>query len=72
MNEILECPACPDGHTYMEFHSLGMVCARCNEHTGNSHQGHFWSYCKVTRTIRSPHFCCPDNCELEATDAGAE
>jgi hypothetical protein len=24
-----------------------LVCARCGHHTGNSHQGHYWSHCKV-------------------------
>lgn len=24
-----------------------VVCPRCNQHTGNSHQGHYWSLCKV-------------------------
>lgn len=41
-----------------------VVCARCGHHTGNSHQGHFWAFCKVTRSIREPHFCCPGDCEL--------
>lgn len=43
-----------------------MICARCNQHTGNTSQGHYWSYCKVTRTNRDFHFCCPGACELEA------
>lgn len=42
-----------------------LVCARCKHHTGNNNQGHFWSYCSVTHTVRSFHFCCPDNCQLE-------
>jgi hypothetical protein len=42
-----------------------MVCGRCNHHTGNSNQGHYWAHCKVTRTIRDFHFCCPGDCELE-------
>ena len=42
-----------------------MVCARCNKHTGNTHQGHFWSYCSVTHSLRDFHFCCTDDCELE-------
>lgn len=37
-----------------------MVCARCGHHTGNSNQGHYWSWCKVTKTIRKHHFCCRD------------
>lgn len=24
-----------------------VVCPRCNQHTGNSHQGHYWRACKV-------------------------
>lgn len=24
-----------------------IVCARCGHHTGNSHQGHWWAFCKV-------------------------
>jgi hypothetical protein len=46
-----------------------LVCARCGHHTGNSHQGHFWSMCKATRSLRDFHFCCPDTehgCELES------
>lgn len=42
-----------------------MICARCNKHTGNAHQGHNWSMCNVTHTLRGHHFCCPGNCELE-------
>ncbi len=42
------------------------VCARCQQHTGNAHQGHLWSLCKVTGTLRTPHLCCPGDCELEA------
>lgn len=45
-----------------------LICARCAKHTGNSTQGHYWSWCKVTGHTREPHFCCPDNCELEATE----
>lgn len=41
-----------------------MVCGRCAHHTGNSHQGHYWSYCKVTREMEKFHFCCPGACEL--------
>ncbi len=45
-----------------------VTCPRCKEHTGNSHQGHDWSWCKVTGAYREFHFCCPDGCELESTD----
>ena len=24
-----------------------VVCSRCGHHTGNSHQGHYWAFCKV-------------------------
>jgi len=43
-----------------------LVCARCGHHTGNNNQGHFWSWCKVTRSTGNFHFCCPGDCELEA------
>jgi hypothetical protein len=49
-----------------------LVCGRCGHHTGNTHQGHYWAWCKVTRTIRKHHFCCPDpafGCQLEAEPA---
>lgn len=42
-----------------------VICGRCNEHTGNSSQGHYWAFCKVTGTFRSMHFCCPGHCQLE-------
>lgn len=42
-----------------------VVCGRCGHHTGNSNQGHYWSYCKVTRRREGFHFCCPDDCEFE-------
>jgi len=42
-----------------------IICARCEERTNNRTQGHYWAYCKVTRTIRDFHMCCPNNCELE-------
>ena len=43
-----------------------VVCPRCRHHTGNAHQGHHWGFCKITGTVREPHFCCPDEpgCEL--------
>lgn len=52
--------------SYVDGHCRCMVCARCGHHTGNSHQGHYWSYCAVTGTKRDFHFCCPGDCELEA------
>jgi hypothetical protein len=47
-----------------------IVCARCGHHVANSAQGHHWNWCTVTRSMRAPHFCCPDpafGCELEAS-----
>lgn len=43
-----------------------LVCSRCGHHTGNTSQGHYWSYCKVTRQDERFHMCCPDDCELIA------
>lgn len=48
-----------------------MVCARCNHHTGNTNQGHWWAFCKVTRRNERFHFCCPDDCELLADNGDA-
>lgn len=42
-----------------------MWCARCDQVTGDTNQGHYWAFCKATGTRREFHFCCPDNCELE-------
>lgn len=42
-----------------------MVCGRCNHHTGNTSQGHYWAHCTVTKSNREFHFCCPGDCELE-------
>jgi ribosomal protein L32 len=50
----------------VDGHCQCTVCPRCGHHTGNAHQGHYWSLCQVTGTERRPHFCCPDNCEIEA------
>lgn len=44
----------------------GMLCARCEQQTNNRSQGHYWAWCKVTRSVREFHFCCPGDCELEA------
>lgn len=68
-----ECPTCQREHDRQEWRSLGSVCARCNQHTGNNSQGHFWSMCQarwskggtLKDAIREPHFCCPGDCELE-------
>lgn len=43
-----------------------LICSRCKQHTGNNTQGHYWSWCQVTRTTRRHHQCCPGDCELEA------
>ena len=43
-----------------------LICSRCRQHTGNTTQGHYWSFCRVTRDLREFHQCCPDDCELEA------
>ena len=69
-------PAVPcDAAEYGGFPSIDstgqctcVVCARCGHHTGNGHQGHYWGFCQVTRTVRESHFCCPgpDGCSLEA------
>lgn len=45
-----------------------MTCARCERDTGNNNQGHYWAYCKVTKTRREFHFCCPGDCALEAAE----
>lgn len=39
------------------------ICARCGHHTGNTTQGHFWSWCQVSQRSEGYHFCCPGNCE---------
>ncbi len=41
-----------------------VVCARCGHHTGNSHQGRYWAWCRVTGTRRELHLCCPGDCDL--------
>lgn len=74
MIDAYVCPACDVTHDDMTDRSLGMVCARCNKHTGNYTQGHYWGLCKVLlaqgvpwkKARRDLHFCCPDDCELEA------
>jgi len=66
-----EIPGCdyPDQSkvSIVDGHCRCVVCSRCNHHTGNNHQGHYWRKCKVTGTMRVFHFCCPGDCELEAT-----
>ena len=41
-----------------------LICARCDRHTGNGHQGHYWGWCRVTNKMEDLHFCCPGDCEL--------
>lgn len=54
---------CPTG----ECHRYSSHCGRCGGCSG--YQGHHFAYCKVTRTDREFHFCCPDDCELGGHDA---
>lgn len=49
-----------------------LTCGRCGQHTDNNTQGHYWSWCKITKSVREFHFCCPGDCELEVkTDVDA-
>ena len=71
--DIGECDALDWGEnpSYVDGHCRCMACGRCKHHTANANQGHFWAFCKVTKTTREPHFCCPDpefGCELEKKD----
>lgn len=71
--QVHVCPACNVAHDLTTDRSLGMVCGRCNQHTGNYTQGHYWGLCKVLlaqgvswkKAVRDLHFCCPGDCELE-------
>ena len=61
-----------------------IVCGRCEHHTGNSTQGHYWAVCHVQRKFHDLHktkalmdckkcmpdfhFCCKDDCELFEQD----
>jgi transcriptional regulator with XRE-family HTH domain len=73
------CEACDVVHDPLTDQSLGMVCGRCNQHTGNYTQGHYWGLCKVELgrgkpwqdCIRDLHFCCPGDCALESTRSPA-
>lgn len=66
---VENCDAGPGAGVYMDRDGKMIcrciICGRCNHHTGNANQGHYWGFCKVTGTIRDFHFCCPDDCELE-------
>lgn len=44
-----------------------IVCSRCGHHTGNSNQGHYWAWCKVSAQREGFHHCCPGNCEINAS-----
>lgn len=55
-----------------EYEKRFFICARCDQNTQNTTQGHYWAYCKVTKTMRDFHMCCPDNCELEEKDYNHE
>lgn len=48
-----------------------LVCGRCGHHTGNSTQGHYWRFCKVTGQMEEFHSCCPGDCELHPAAEGA-
>lgn len=73
MDETVYCESCQTEHEILIWHSLGLICARCNKHTGNNSQGHYWGLCKgllrqgtpFEKAVRELHFCCPGDCELE-------
>ena len=44
--------------------SAGMICDRCGQPTGNDHQGHMSTYCRITGAFTDLHLCCPSGCEL--------
>ena len=56
---------CPS--PYWDGSCRHLTCGRCGQHTNNNTQGHYWAYCRVTKTCREFHFCCPDDCQLEET-----
>jgi hypothetical protein len=45
-----------------------VVCNHCGHHTGNNTQGHWWSWCKATKTLEDFHYCCPGNCQLDEVE----
>jgi hypothetical protein len=47
------------------YRCLCLICPRCNRHTGNGTQGHYWAFCQVAGAILRLHFCCPADCELD-------
>lgn len=58
----------PNDNCKSGCHDYAWHCGRCGGCT--SYQGHHWSHCKVTGTVREFHMCCPDDCELPASDEG--
>jgi hypothetical protein len=63
VNRTGDCDA-PDAPTYI----VGV--GRCGRHTGNNTQGHYWSWCKLTKALREFHHCCPGDCELGDGELG--
>lgn len=64
------------GYSYPRVPGIGvcrcLICSRCKKHTGNNNQGHFWSFCQVTKTTLIPHQCCPGDCELDSGHRAAQ
>ncbi len=48
--------------TRIDGRCVGSHCGRCGE--PSSHQGHYGSFCFVTRQVGKFHFCCTNDCEL--------
>ncbi len=65
--EEVDCEVCRTSHSRTAWATLGMVCSRCETHTGNNHQGHYWGFCNVTGEVEKVHFCCPDDCQFVPT-----
>jgi hypothetical protein len=53
------------GHSTNGVNCAYGFCGRCSGHVDNGHQGHYWKFCQVTKSLREFHFCCPDACEME-------
>lgn len=49
-----------------------IICTRCERHTGNARQGHYWSWCAITKADQGFHFCCPDDCELHPAEVAVD
>ncbi len=61
-----------------------LICNRCQRHTGNNTQGHYWKLCNVmmnfhhlhgakstldcNQCMPDYHQCCPDDCEIYNED----